>query len=104
MEIYIVNPGDSANSIAASYGIDVNTLIYDNQLTYPYELVPGQALFIGSGERQATRTISVSGYAYPFISEWVLEQTLPYLSELPIFPMDLRLQANSYHRYGMMGG
>lgn len=85
MEIYVVTQGDSANSIAASYGVDVNTLIYDNQLTYPYELVPGQALFIGIGERQATRTIAVSGYAYPFISEWVLEQTLPYLSELPIF-------------------
>lgn len=85
MEIYVVRRGDNANSIAESYGIDVNTLIYDNQLTYPYELVPGQALFIGLGERLASGTIAVSGYAYPFISEWVLEQTLPYLSELPIF-------------------
>lgn len=75
----------SKGSIASSYGIDINQLIYDNQLIYPYELVPGQALFIGIGERQPSATISVSGYAYPFINRWVLEQTLPYLSELPIF-------------------
>ena len=29
--------------------------------------------------------ISVSGYAYPFISPWVLEQTLPFLTALPVF-------------------
>lgn len=85
MEIYVVKQGDSAGNIAASYGIDIYQLIYDNQLIYPYELVPGQALFIGIGGRQPSATISVSGYAYPFISQWVLEQTLPYLSELPIF-------------------
>ena len=45
----------------------------------------GQALLIADGERNPSRSVSVSGYAYPFISAWVLEQTLPYLSELPIF-------------------
>ena len=85
MEIYVVKSGDSVYSIAVLYGIDENTIIFDNQLPYPYELVPGQALFIGVGQRQPARTISVSGYAYPFISRWVLEQTLPFLSELPIF-------------------
>lgn len=38
-----------------------------------------------SGIRESAREISVSGYAYPFINEWVLSQTLPYLSELPVF-------------------
>lgn len=85
MEIYVVKPGDSVGNIAASYGIDIYQLIYDNQLIYPYELVPGQALFIGIGQRQPSAAIAVSGYAYPFISGWVLEQTIPYLSELPVF-------------------
>ena len=85
VEIYVVKRGDSVNSIATLYGIDRNIIIYDNQLIYPYELVPGQALFIGIGQRQPARTISVSGYAYPFIGRWVLDQTLPFLSELPIF-------------------
>lgn len=85
MEIYVVKPGDSVDLIASGTGADVEQIIYDNQLIYPYELAVGQALLIGGGMRNASRTVSVSGYAYPFISPWVLEQTLPYLSDLPIF-------------------
>ena len=70
MEIYVVKSGDSVDSIA--------------QL-YPYELAIGQALYINGDIRNAVRTISVSGYAYPFIDSQVLEQTLPFLSELPVF-------------------
>ena len=85
MEIYIVRAGDNVDGIAADAGISVWQLIYDNQLVYPYELAVGQALLIDNGVRNAQRAISVSGYAYPFISEWVLNETLPFLSELPIF-------------------
>ena len=85
MEIYVVRQGDSVDSIAASFGVDAEQIIYDNQLVYPYELAVGQALLINEFDRNADRAISVSGYAYPFISPWVLEQTLPFLSELPIF-------------------
>ena len=35
--------------------------------------------------RNASRAITVSGYAYPFIDREVLVQTLPYLSELRVF-------------------
>lgn len=85
MEIYVVKPGDTIDSIAAALGVSAERLIYDNQLIYPYELAVGQALLVDRGIRNAERSISVSGYVYPFISPWVLEQTLPYLSELPIF-------------------
>lgn len=86
MEIYVVKQGDNVDAIAAAYGVGVEQLIYDNQLISPYELAVGQALFIGMGERRPEGgVISVSGYAYPFINRWVLEQTLPFLSELPIF-------------------
>lgn len=85
MEIYVVRPGDTIDSIALMLGVSVEQLIYDNQLIYPYELAVGQALFVDRNTRNAARAISVSGYAYPFISPWVLEQTLPFLSELPIF-------------------
>ncbi len=87
-----------------SYGIQANQNLNmmsmsENQiqLIYPYELALGQALFIGenrfqveqnqSTEQQAgeafkeRRSLRVNGYAYPFISEWVLEQTLSYLAE-----------------------
>lgn len=85
MEIYVVRPGDTIDSIALRLGAEAEQLIYDNQLVYPYELAVGQALFAAGDRRSATRAISVSGYAYPFISPWVLEQTLPFLTELPVF-------------------
>lgn len=85
MEIYVVTYGDSVDSIAAAFGIDVETLIYDNQLVYPYELAVGQALFINKNIRNPSGVVSVGGYAYPFINFWVLEQTLPFLSELNVF-------------------
>ena len=47
MEIYVVKAGDSVDSIAASQGIPVDQLIWDNQIEYPYRLAVGQALFIG---------------------------------------------------------
>jgi len=85
MEIYVVQPGDTVDRIAVEYGTDVGGIIYDNQLVYPYALAVGQAVYIRGGERMPDGAISVSGYAYPFISTWVLEQTLPYLSNLPVF-------------------
>lgn len=84
-EIYVVQPGDTIDAIAKRFSVDVNQIIIDNQLVFPYALAVGQALFIDIGIRMPIRSLRVSGYAYPFISPWVLEQTLPYLSELPIF-------------------
>ncbi len=94
MEIYVVKAGDNVDSIAAAYGIEADTIIYDNQLIYPYELAIGQALFIDVGPREPTGNLIVSGYAYPFISEWVLQQTLPFLSELPIFSYGFTYDGN----------
>lgn len=83
--IYIVQRGDTVDSIAAYYGISVESVIRDNQIIYPYELALGQALFIDLGTRQPYRSLRVTGYAYPYINETVLADTLPYLSELAIF-------------------
>lgn len=86
MDIYIVQPGDSVDSIAAMYGISPYTIIFDNQMIWPYALVIGQALLISDGTCETIKTPIISnGYAYPYISNWVLEQTLPWLSELSVF-------------------
>ena len=95
MEIYLVQPGDTVNSIALSQGVPVDTILYNNQIAYPYRLAVGQALLLTKGEPAPNqRTISVNGYAYPFISSFVLEQTLPYLSELSVFSYGFDLQGN----------
>lgn len=85
MNFYVVQPGDTVDSIARSLGVDVMQLIYENQLIYPYELAIGQALFVHKNVVEDKRQIAVGGYAYPFISTWVLRQTLPYLTSLLVF-------------------
>ncbi len=86
MEIYVVKSGDTVDSIAESYGVAVSSVIYNNQLSYPYPLAVGQALLISAGEPSAPSYPAwVNGYAYPFIQQDVLSETLPYLSSLSVF-------------------
>lgn len=89
MNIYLVSQGDSVDTIAKDYNVTAESIIYINQLIYPYSLAIGQALLILSPEELAAPGVktrpSTGGYAYPYISPWVLEQTLPFLTELFIF-------------------
>lgn len=86
MQIYIVAEGDNIDRIATDFGVPVETIIYDNQLVYPYRLAVGQSLLINDGvARTDKREAVIRGFAYPFISRYVLRQTLPSLSELAIF-------------------
>lgn len=83
--IYVVENGDNIDKIAKKFEVNTDDIIYDNQLVYPYELAIGQALYLEEKEPDHLRKITVNGYAYPYISAWVLKQTLPSLSELSIF-------------------
>ncbi len=86
MTIYVVQTGDSVDSIASAYGISANSIIYNNQLAYPYRLAVGQALLLSSGANSSERrNIIAGGYAYPFIQNFTLTETLPYLTDLFIF-------------------
>ncbi|MDD3337399.1 MAG: glycosyl hydrolase family 18 protein [Lachnospiraceae bacterium] len=81
--IYVVKPGDTVDRIAQEYNVAAASIAYNNQIPYPYRLAVGQSLFL-PGEKGETAA-AVNGYAYPFIREWVLRQTLPYLTELSVF-------------------
>lgn len=86
MDIYVVKQGDTVDLIASYYDIPVSSIIYDNQLVYPYALAIGQALLINTGETpSAFYPAVVGGYAYPYIRESVLEETLSYLTSLYVF-------------------
>lgn len=86
MEIYVVKLGDTVDSIAESYGISAASIIYNNQLAYPYPLAVGQALLLSSGEISTPSYPAwVNSYAYPFIRQETLQETLPYLSSLSVF-------------------
>lgn len=86
MQIYVVQPNDTVDSIAETYGISVDSIIYNNQIPYPYSLALGQALLLSiPSEFSYNRFVSSGGYAYPFITPEVLEESLPYLSSLYVF-------------------
>ncbi len=46
MDIHVVLPGETIDAIAATYGVSVEKIIQDNELTNPNELVPGQTIVI----------------------------------------------------------
>ena len=85
MFIYIVKKGDSVDQIANQFQVSVWNLITINQLEYPYPLAVGQALLIVTDALEEYRNLFANGFAYPFISPTILEETLPFLSELSIF-------------------
>lgn len=110
MAIYVVNEGDSLDLIAEITGADPLVLSYDNQIPYPYSLTEGQALWItdaayveegvSSAQQNIEKSrygIQVGGYAYPFISRYVLEQTLPYLTDLYIFSYGFTAEGDLIH-------
>jgi len=86
MEIYVVKSGDSLYSIASLYHTTTDSIAYVNQIPPPFRLVIGQSLLIPVGESsQLRKTVLVNGFAYPYISRYVLGETLPYLTELSVF-------------------
>ncbi len=95
MQIYVVKPGDSVDSIASRFQISTDSIIYNNQLTYPYPLAVGQALLLSTPEPATEkRTIQTNGFAYPSIEQTVLEETLPFLTMLSVFSYGFTREGN----------
>lgn len=46
MLIYVVKEGDTVDRIATAYNIPVNSILYINQIPYPYSLAIGQSLLL----------------------------------------------------------
>lgn len=78
--IYVVQPGDTLWAISRRFEIPVQTLAALNQIPDPDVLTPGQSLLITKEMAQGPWSVQAGGYAYPFISPWVLRQTLPQLN------------------------
>lgn len=62
-------------------------IAFDNQLVNQEQLVVGQALLILQPEESGSMRgdMYVTGYAYPFVEPYILEQAFPALNELLIF-------------------
>lgn len=83
--IYTVRPGDTLWAISRRYGIPVDAIAALNQLPNGDLLVPGQTLLLLKQKKAGPLTVVVNGYAYPFISSWVLDETLPEINQLSSF-------------------
>jgi spore germination protein len=84
-ELYTVRQGDSIYSIAASHGITEIELMQNNPvLIFSPTVYPGQVLTI-SFKGNKTRTINITGYAYPNINISILRRALPYLTYMAVF-------------------
>jgi len=84
-QTHTVLPGDSLFSIARRYGVTVQTLLRNNYFLLGLsELQVGEELVISLPD-ESRGTLDVNGYAYPFISQAVLSQQLPYLTNLTPF-------------------
>lgn len=83
--IYVVKPGDTLYALSQRFGVSVLDIARLNQIPDPNILVEGQALLILNSIKDGPLTKEVGGYAYPFISPWVLRETLPFLNRLNVF-------------------
>ena len=90
--VHIVTRGESVYQISRYYGIAPEEIIRNNGLSYPYQLTPGQALFLG--EEQKIGSLYVNGYVYPFIQREVLNTAIPALSSLTIFGYGFTREGN----------
>ena len=91
---HLVGPGETLSSITRQYGISLRTLYQNNLILYGQPKIwPGQTLVISYTDIP-TRSVAVSGYAYPFISSPLLNQTLPFLSYLIPFTYGISAQGH----------
>lgn len=84
-QVYTVQPGDILEDIAQAYGLTVDQLLRNNpNLRGETAIYPGQTLVLRyQGEKRGT--LSANGYAYPFIDKGLLQQELPFLTNLTPF-------------------
>lgn len=82
--IYVVQPGDTLGDISVRSGVPVDVIQYLNQIPNSNEIIPGQALLLAFPQ-PGELSIQAGGYAYPFISPWVLNETLPWINLLSVF-------------------
>lgn len=83
--IYTIRDGDTLESIATAHNITIFELLRNNPYLSDRRFIyPGEDIVIKYvGEK--TGTITINGYAYPFISMNVLRKTLPFLTYLSIY-------------------
>lgn len=80
--VYTIASGDTLQSIAEQFSTSVIQILRNNSYLLNEDfLLPGRQIII-SYESREQRNIEIFGYAYAFIREAVLEESLLYIQEL----------------------
>ena len=86
---YSVRSGDTLSSVARGSGLSLRQLLRNNfGLSARDELYPGETLVLSYRQQKLGR-LRVNAYAYPYIDDTLLNETLPYLSDLSPFTYGL---------------
>lgn len=84
--VHTVVSGDTVFSISEQYDVTPNRLLQNNpQIAANEYLTAGETLVITYEGDEVIDTLTLNGYAYPFIDREVLRRTLPFLTYLSIF-------------------
>ena len=84
-QTHTVQPGETLASIAAAYQLPLRQLYRNNPILGGIpEIYPGQTLVLAY-DSTPEATLSVNGYAYPFIDPALLQSAVPYLTYLTPF-------------------
>lgn len=84
-QVHTVQSGETLSGIADRYGLSLRELQRNNPILGGGETIyPGQTIVI-TYRQQNEGTISVNGYAYPFIDKALFRSTLPYLTYMTPF-------------------
>ncbi len=88
--VHTVQPGETLLSIGDLYGLTQRQLYRNNPALNGDDVIyPGQTLVISYRQEEKLGTISVSGYAYPFINMALLQGIVPFLTGLTPFTYGL---------------
>ena len=94
LQIHTVQSGQTLQAIAQQYGLSLRQLQRNNPiLGGGTTIYPGQTLVI-TYRQELEGTLSVNGYAYPFIDRSLLQSTLPFLTYLTPFTYGITEEGN----------
>ena len=94
LQIHTVQAGQTLLEIAQQHGTTVRQLQQNNPILGGGTIIyPGQTLVVSYRQRPKD-TLSVNGYAYPFIDPPLLQSTLPFLSYLTPFTYGITEQGD----------
>lgn len=93
-QTHVVRPEETLSAIGRQYGLSQRQLYQNNPVLQGKDRIyPGQTLVI-SYRQQKIGELETNGYAYPFISDGLLQSVLPYLSAMTPFTYGFTPQGN----------